>query len=103
MPSITSSTNNASAQPPLQARLQSDIDQLQALLSNGELDGDGVENLAELLSRLEDANGVAEGVESRLDDVIGTLDTLLASLEQQEQEGSQKESTTSDSTPQESQ
>ena len=64
--------------------LDGDIALLTSLLaqSNGsdERDMDGPE-LQELLRRLETADGVARGVESRLDEVIGNLDQLLGGLE----------------------
>jgi hypothetical protein len=35
----------------------------------------------EALARLESADGIARGVEGRLDELLGTLDDLLTSLE----------------------
>ena len=43
--------------------------------------GDDEADVAELLRQLESADGIAKGVETRLDDIIGNLDNLLASLE----------------------
>ncbi|KDQ51136.1 hypothetical protein JAAARDRAFT_103360, partial [Jaapia argillacea MUCL 33604] len=43
------------------------------------------QEVAELLRRLETADGLARGVESRLDSVIDELDGLLASLESPEE------------------
>ncbi|KAF9225296.1 hypothetical protein BS17DRAFT_778407 [Gyrodon lividus] len=37
--------------------------------------------LSELLARLDNANSMARGVESRLDEILGTLDHLLTSLD----------------------
>lgn len=82
-------TSQASSEP---ARsLDSDIALLTSLLAQSigsdEHDIDGRE-LQELLRRLETADGVARGVESRLDEVIGNLDQLLGGLEAANQEGS---------------
>lgn len=49
--------------------------------SDRELSGD---DLAALLSQLDQANGIASGVESRLDGLIGALDELLGGLESDE-------------------
>jgi hypothetical protein len=38
-------------------------------------------NVAELLQQLENADAMANGMESRLDDNLGTLDDLLSTLE----------------------
>ena len=71
------------------ADLHADIALLQSLLKDDSLSGD-LENLDEstideLLQRLDTADGIAQGVESRLDGIIGNLDGLLKSLERHEQ------------------
>lgn len=75
----TSKTSSAA-----QSTLDDDIALLTSLLaqSGGGEEGDieGPE-LQELLRRLETADGVARGVESRLDDIIGNLDRMLGGLE----------------------
>ena len=49
---------------------------------DGEEIGDlGAEDVEELLRRLEAANGIAEGVEEKLDGILEHLDGLLNSLE----------------------
>lgn len=67
---------------PPPSNIQSDIALLRALLKDGE-PGDSLDepDIEELLRRLESADGIARGVEDRLDDVIGNLDGLLKSLE----------------------
>jgi hypothetical protein len=45
-------------------------------------------DVAELLQRLESADGMAKGLESRLDDILGNLDNLLVTLESSEHGGS---------------
>ncbi|KAH9884632.1 hypothetical protein C8Q73DRAFT_719103 [Cubamyces lactineus] len=59
--------------------LEADIALLSNLLSQNvdEFDPD----VAEVLRRLEAAEGIAEGVESRLDGIIDHLDNLLSDLE----------------------
>jgi len=67
---------------PLNSRLEADVTHLNTLLSNGTLDGsDETEDLMEILARLESADGMARGVEGKLDEILGTLDNLLISLE----------------------
>ncbi|KAJ3525165.1 hypothetical protein NM688_g8447 [Phlebia brevispora] len=71
--------------PTIPASLKADIALLRSLLQNDALTGDP-ENadepgLEELLQRLETADGIARGVESRLDDIIDHLDELLEGLE----------------------
>ena len=69
-----------------QRTIDNDIALLTSLLSSTNAEGadehdlDGPE-IQELLRRLEAADGVAQGVESRLDEIIGSLDGLLGSLE----------------------
>lgn len=60
--------------------LEVDVAQLSLLLAQ-EPTSEGDTEIAELLQRLESADGMARGVESRLDDILGNLDNMLASLE----------------------
>jgi hypothetical protein len=61
--------------------LEADIAHLNTLL-NGSSDGSHeTEDLTEILARLDSADGVAKGIEGRLDGILGTLDNLLSSLE----------------------
>ena len=60
--------------------LEDDIAQLSALLSQEPSEGDDGD-VAELLRQIEKADGMAQGVESKLDNVLQNLDNLLASLE----------------------
>lgn len=64
--------------------IEEDIAQLTSLLSQDSLDETGEANVVELLQRLEAAEGVAKGVESRLDGILGNLDNLLATLESEQ-------------------
>ncbi|KAH7927254.1 hypothetical protein BV22DRAFT_1032006 [Leucogyrophana mollusca] len=61
--------------------LDADIARLNTLLSRDNLNANEETDLSELLARLESADGVAKGVEDRLDDILGTLDSLLTTLE----------------------
>ncbi|PCH34167.1 hypothetical protein WOLCODRAFT_160657 [Wolfiporia cocos MD-104 SS10] len=63
--------------PGHQSSLQADIVLLQSLLAQDGSEGDVELNFAELLERLERAEGIVSGVEGRLDEIIGNLDGLL--------------------------
>ncbi len=65
--------------------LDADLALLTTLLSQDNLDETDEANVAALLSRLESADGVAQGMEHKLDSLLGNLDTLLATLEPQDQ------------------
>lgn len=60
-------------------KLEADIAQLSALLSQDTPEGNA--DVAELLRGIEAADGMAQGVEKKLDDMLNNLDRLLASLE----------------------
>lgn len=82
---------------PNQSSLQSDITLLQSLLSQDETVEDSDPDITELLRRLEAADGVATGLEDRLDEIIGGLDNLLGTLETGEQQvGTSQETATED-------
>ncbi|OAX39533.1 hypothetical protein K503DRAFT_865347 [Rhizopogon vinicolor AM-OR11-026] len=67
--------------------LETDIAHLSTIISNGSLDDSNeTDDLMEILARLESADGVARGVEGRLDELLGTLDNLLTSLEPHDEE-----------------
>ncbi|EGO05376.1 hypothetical protein SERLA73DRAFT_174502 [Serpula lacrymans var. lacrymans S7.3] len=63
--------------------LESDISRLTSLLLNDTAIAEG-SDLAELLAQLDSADGMANGVETRLDSVLEKLDTLLEALERNE-------------------
>ncbi|KAJ6520186.1 hypothetical protein C8R45DRAFT_51868 [Mycena sanguinolenta] len=65
----------------LTASIERDVAELNELLSKETLDDAGEASVAELLARLESADGVAKGVENKLDTLLGNLNNLLASLE----------------------
>jgi hypothetical protein len=56
-----------------------DITELSSLLSQESPEGDA--DVAELLRTIETADGMAQGVESKLDNMLQNLDRFLASLE----------------------
>ena len=56
-----------------------DVAQLSSLLSQESAEGDA--DVAELLRRIDTAESMAQGVETKLDNMLENLDTLLASLE----------------------
>lgn len=70
--------------------LKADIMLLRSLLKDDALtadpDGGDEPGLEELLKKLETADGIARGMESRLDGIIDSLDGLLESLEAQTEE-----------------
>ncbi|KAI0652736.1 hypothetical protein C8Q79DRAFT_886428, partial [Trametes meyenii] len=59
--------------------LEADIALLSSLLSQNVDESDP--DVSELLRRLEAAEGIADGVESRLDGIMDHLDNLLGDLE----------------------
>jgi hypothetical protein len=66
------------------SNLQHDIDLLKSILGDSEVtadSGDDAASLNELFSRLDKVDGVASAIESKLDGVLGNLDSLLDSLE----------------------
>ena len=65
---MTSTTNGARTKDP-------------GTVAEEEADGLGMEEVEELMSRLEAANGIAEGVEDKLNGILEHLDGLLNSLE----------------------
>ena len=81
------STSEAGTTPLVPGNLQADIALLRSLLKDETPIGNDENvdelNLDELLQRLETADGIARGVEGRLDDIIDNLDGLLESLEAQ--------------------
>ncbi|KAJ7754992.1 hypothetical protein DFH07DRAFT_496872 [Mycena maculata] len=75
-------TNGSEASPAqITAAIEADVAELNELLSRDTLDDAGEASVAELLARLESADGVATGVENKLDVLLGNLDNLLAALE----------------------
>lgn len=66
------------------ASIEADLAELNELLSKETLDDAGEASVVELLARLESADGVAKGVENKLDALLGNLDSLLATLEKDE-------------------
>ncbi|KAG1742720.1 uncharacterized protein EDB91DRAFT_1247527 [Suillus paluster] len=78
----TDTETNGPSNSKLDSSLEADIAHLSNLVINGSLDGSNeTEDLIEILARLESADGMAQGIEGRLDDILGTLDDLLTSLE----------------------
>ncbi|KAH7886261.1 hypothetical protein F5I97DRAFT_1787743, partial [Phlebopus sp. FC_14] len=61
--------------------LEANTKLLSALLADSDQNPSNASGLAELLAQLETADGVATGVESKLDEILDTLDNLLTSLE----------------------
>lgn len=72
-------TNDQKADGP--KNLEADIAQISSFLSQEPSEGDADTNLAELLRKMDAADGMARGVETKLDDMLDNLDQLLASLE----------------------
>lgn len=65
--------------------LDSDITQLNDLLNNQLASGkDDLLGLGALLESLNNADGIAEGIEQRLDGVLDNLDMLLASFDKEQ-------------------
>lgn len=84
-----STTNNPngkdvnSATKSLPKDMSAELSQLAALLAQNEAGGPDPD-IDELLRRMDTADGIAQGLESRLDGMIGNLDTLLKALESAE-------------------
>ena len=78
---MTLPSNKAQASSDRRA-LESDIALLKSLLSQGaDVDESNPEEVAELLRRLDAAEDIADGIESRLDGIMDNLDNLLGDLE----------------------
>ncbi|KAJ7204387.1 hypothetical protein GGX14DRAFT_646875 [Mycena pura] len=81
----TDKRNGSTDQKPSQitSSIESDLAELNELLSKdpGTLDDLDEASVEVLLARLEGADGVAKGVENKLDALLGNLDSLLAALE----------------------
>ncbi|KAH9837363.1 uncharacterized protein C8Q71DRAFT_598392 [Rhodofomes roseus] len=73
--------NGAPASQPRNT-LDADLALLQSLLAQGQND-ESEADVAEILRRLETADGIATGLESRLDDIMGNINTMLGVLEPQ--------------------
>lgn len=89
-------TSDSSTQP---TNLESDMTALAALLTQCPDDppeNDDDPHVAELLRRLTAADGVAKGVEERLDGIIENLDLLLTALERDPAKGQSPEANTPD-------
>ncbi|KAF8079192.1 hypothetical protein FPV67DRAFT_101470 [Lyophyllum atratum] len=77
------------AQPPAAApglpadvkTLADDITRLESLLSQSELSTSEGADVAELLQRLDNANGVAGSLEDKLDGILAKLDGILDSMD----------------------
>ncbi|KAF8640605.1 hypothetical protein AX17_000266 [Amanita inopinata Kibby_2008] len=62
--------------------LDIDVSVMSLLMSQYNVDASGDDaDISELLEQLENADGIANGIENRLDDVLGSLDDLLELLE----------------------
>lgn len=81
--SMSSKPKGTSTNETGNSSLQADIALLASLLSSDESEEVDDANISELLRRLDTANGVASGVESRLDEILNNLDGLLGTLEQE--------------------
>jgi glutaredoxin 2 len=73
------------------SKMQAEVKELQSLLSGEENTADSANtteltaaDLQELLRRLETADGISQGVENRLDDILSDLDDLISSLDEHE-------------------
>ncbi|KIL00785.1 hypothetical protein PAXRUDRAFT_123899, partial [Paxillus rubicundulus Ve08.2h10] len=69
--------------------VDSDVTFLGSLIAESRQNPTNDSDLLELLARLDSADGMARGVESRLDEILGTLDNLLTSLEPKDDKKSQ--------------
>ncbi|KAF8844119.1 hypothetical protein BDN67DRAFT_963212 [Paxillus ammoniavirescens] len=69
--------------------LECDVTFLGSLIAESDQNPTNDSELSELLARLDSADGMARGVESRLDEILGTLDNLLTSLEPKDDKKSQ--------------
>jgi hypothetical protein len=81
MASKTNGVSDKTTQESSNGNLQVDISLLASLLSQDTSEEIDDTNISELLRRLDTANGVASGVENRLDELLNNLDGLLGTLE----------------------
>ncbi|TFY55418.1 hypothetical protein EVG20_g9324 [Dentipellis fragilis] len=93
---MSSQTNNndkpaANSSSKSNVSLETDIVYLKQVISSQPSDENADVNLTVLLRHLETASGVAEGVEERIDGIIGNLDMLLDSLERETEKGAGSE------------
>lgn len=76
---------------------------MSALLSSLETsepeDADNINDLAALLKQLDEADGVARGVENRLDEILEDLEEMLVGLEASQTGLSSEQSGSSDAKP----
>jgi hypothetical protein len=93
------SSNTNTSDVPVTTAMNADLSALAAALSSTDLSAEqeqelSTQDLAALLKQLERADGVARGVEDRLDGIISGLDALLGSLQVEdvpEEEGEQED------------
>lgn len=82
MSNVNGTTNKPDGQASTQGNaLTEDIALLASLLSDDQSEEIDERNISELLRKLDTANGVASGVEDRLDEILNNLDGLLGTLE----------------------
>ncbi|KAJ8523067.1 hypothetical protein ONZ45_g445 [Pleurotus djamor] len=94
--SSTNSTSDSSANAQQDGTsLESDLAMLTKLINQSMSPNDEADaNFQELLSCLQAADGIAEGVESRVDGIISHLDGLLDGLENEVSESQKKDQAT---------
>ncbi|KAF5374964.1 hypothetical protein D9758_000500 [Tetrapyrgos nigripes] len=85
------SSNNTNASNSSMTSIEKDVSRLTALLSEPTFSDESLEelderSLAELFKQLEGASGLMNGVEDKLDNILGNLDGLLAALEEKNTE-----------------
>jgi hypothetical protein len=80
---LTNPLQNTPRRPASKASNNLDVglDQISNLMSQYGVDPSDDADISELLGTLETADGMANGVEGKLDDILKNLDTLLESME----------------------
>jgi len=76
-PSPTTTSHTAPS-----SQIEADIALLRSFVSQDVPDDSADANVAELLEELESADGIAQGLETRMDDILQNLDALIQSFEQ---------------------
>ena len=80
-PKTNGEPTNGAPSTESRSALEADVALLQALLVQDHNFEESDFDVVEILRRLETADGIATGLESRLDDIMGNLDSMLGALD----------------------
>ena len=77
----TNGTNPNGSSPQPHSTLEADVALLQSLLVQDPNFEESDLDVVEILKRLETADGIATGLESRLDEIVDSLDSMISALD----------------------